>query len=227
MREQMILDHMGLVHALARRYAERGEQLEDLVQIGMVGLIKAVDRFDASRGVAFTSFATPTILGEIRRHFRDRTWMLHLPRGLKEQHSRVSRTIDELTTTLGRTPSVHEVGHAAGLSDEDVLDALQARDAYRPASLSVPDRDDGDPAHDVGALDEGFDWAEGRVAVGDHVKAMPARERLLLHMRFERDMSQSAIAAVLGISQMHVSRLLAKALEDLRARIEGGSPERG
>lgn len=225
-REQMILDHMGLVHALARRYAERGEQLDDLVQVGMVGLIKAVDRFDPSRGIALTSFATPTILGEIRRHFRDRTWMLHVPRGLKERHSRVSHAIEGLTTALGRTPSVHEVGEMADLSEEEVLDALQVRDAYRPASLSVPDRDDGsDPAHDVGALDDGFDWAEGRVAVGDRVKALPARERALLHMRFEQDMSQSEIAEVLGISQMHVSRLLAKALADLRAQIEG-PPER-
>lgn len=219
-RERLILEHMPLVRALARRYANRGEPLDDLVQVGTIGLIKAIDRFDPSRGSALASFATPTILGEIRRHFRDRTWMVHVPRGTQDAHGAVNRTIDILTSQLRRSPSVREVADEAGLTDEEVLDAMAAAAAYQPLSLSRPGGtgDDDDPI-DVGFEDEGFAWAEGRAAVGNRLAELPERERQIIVLRFRDGLTQSKIAARVGISQMHVSRLLAKALDALRKSV--------
>ena len=219
-RERLILDHMPLVKALARRYANRGEPLDDLVQVGTIGLIKAIDRFDPARGSALASYAAPTILGEIRRHFRDRTWMVHVPRGVQDAHGVVNRTIDVLTSELGRSPSVREVAAESGLTDEEVLDAMAAAVAYQPLSLSRPggpDEDD-DPI-DVAVEDEGFGWAEGRAAIGNRLSELPARERTIIVLRFQEGLTQSQIAERVGISQMHVSRLLAKALETLRTSI--------
>jgi len=208
---------MPLVKALARRYANRGEPLDDLIQVGTIGLIKAIDRFDPDRGTALTSFATPTILGEIRRHFRDRTWMVHVPRGLQDAHSAVNRTIDEMTSRLRRSPTVQEVATELDLSQEEVLDAIAAGAAYQPLSLSRPPSGlDDDEAMDVSVEDEGFEWAEGRAAIGNRVAELPARERHILALRFNRGMTQSEIAELVGISQMHVSRLLAKALKTLQ-----------
>ena len=219
-RERLILEHMPLVRALARRYANRGEPLDDLVQVGTIGLIKAIDRFDPSRGSALASFATPTILGEIRRHFRDRTWMVHVPRGTQDAHGAVNRTIDILTSQLRRSPSVREVAEEVGLTDEEVLDAMAAAAAYQPLSLSRPGGtgDDDDPI-DVGFEDEGFAWAEGRAAVGNRLAELPERERQIIVLRFREGLTQSKIAARVGISQMHVSRLLAKALDALRKSV--------
>lgn len=219
-RDEVIMNHLPLVRALARRYANRGEPLDDLIQVGTIGLIKAVDRFDPSRGTDLASFATPTILGEIRRHFRDRSWMIHVPRGTQDAHVRVNRTVDELTSRLRRSPTVREIGEEAGLTEEEVLDAMAAGGAYQPLSLSRPGNSaEEDETIDVGFYEEGFEWAEGRAALGDRFQELPEREQKILSLRFREGMTQSEIASVIGISQMHVSRLIAKALETLRRSV--------
>jgi RNA polymerase sigma-B factor len=213
------------VRSLARRYTNRGEPLEDLVQVGTLGLIKAVDRFDPTRGHELASFATPTILGEIRRHFRDRAWAIHVPRALQDAHSRVGRAVETLTGQLGRTPSVVEIAREAALDEEDVLEAIAAGGAYRPLSLSRPasaQSEDEEPM-DVGGAEEGYVQAEGRAALAGSLRTLPARERVILHLRFNEGMTQSEIAAQIGISQMHVSRLIQRALGRLRE--QAGVPE--
>ena len=218
-RDALIMELMPLVRALARRYANRGEPLDDLIQVGTIGLIKAIDRFDPDRGTELASFATPTILGEIRRHFRDRTWMVHVPRGLQDAHSSVNRTIDEMTSRLRRSPAVHEVATELGLSQDEVLDAIAAGAAYQPLSLSRPLSGFDDEPLDVSVEEEGFEWAEGRASIGNRVAELPTREQRILELRFDEGMTQSEIAERIGISQMHVSRLLAKALKTLRESV--------
>ncbi|HJZ62026.1 MAG TPA: SigB/SigF/SigG family RNA polymerase sigma factor [Miltoncostaeaceae bacterium] len=221
-REQQIVDHLPLVRSLARRYANRGEPLEDLVQVGVIGLIKAIDRFDPSRGTDLASFATPTVLGEIRRHFRDKTWMVHVPRGVQDAHARVNRAVDELTGRLRRAPSVREIADEADLTEEEVLDAMAAGGAYQPLSLSRPAGPEEDDAIDVGAPDDGFGWAEGRAALGSRLRELPERERWILFLRFQEGLTQSEIATRVGISQMHVSRLIQRSLETLRRSVGPG-----
>jgi len=222
-REARILELMPLVKALAGRYARRGEPLDDLIQVGTIGLIKAVDRFDPTRGTDLAGFATPTILGEIRRHFRDRTWMVHVPRSIQDAHRSINMTVDELTATLGRSPSVSEIAEHAGLSEEETLDAIAASSAYQPMSLSRRPASEEDDPIDVGVLDPGFDLAEGRAALGDRFFELPEREQIILILRFERGMTQSEIAKRVGVSQMHVSRLIARAIKTLRESV--GSDE--
>jgi RNA polymerase sigma-B factor len=220
----MILDNMSLVRALARRYADRGEPLDDLIQVGTLGLIKAVDRFDPDRGVDIRSFAAPTVLGEIRRHFRDRTWTVKVPRGLKDDYADVTAAVANLSASLGRTPSVQHIAAETGLSLDRVLDALSAHSAYRPRSLSQPIRgDDDESAPDVAVDDDGYELVEDRAVLREGLQALPARERVILHLRFEEDLLQSEIAARIGISQMHVSRLIARALATLRQVAEDGA----
>ncbi len=223
-REALVERYLPLVRHLARRYGRATEPLDDLVQVGSIGLLGAIDRYDPGSGTAFSSFAVPTILGEIRRHFRDRGWAMHVPRGIQEAHGRVSRVIDELTGRLGRSPSVSEIAAETGFSTEEVLEAMAAGAAYQPLSLSRPPSgaDDDDPI-EVGVTDAGFEQAAGRAALGDSMKRLPARERVILHLRFEKGMTQSEIGARLGISQMHVSRLIQRALETLR-RETGAAP---
>src|SRR5262245_13173801 len=221
-REQQIVDHLPLVRSLARRYANRGEPLEDLVQVGVIGLIKAIDRFDPSRGTDLASFATPTVLGEIRRHFRDKTWMVHVPRGVQDAHARVNRAVDELTGRLRRAPSVREIAEEADLTEEEVLDAMAAGGAYQPLSLSRPAGPEEDDPIDVGAPDDGFAWAEGRAALGSRLRELPERERWILFLRFQEGLTQSEIATRVGISQMHVSRLIQRSLETLRRSVGHG-----
>ncbi|MGD9695664.1 MAG: SigB/SigF/SigG family RNA polymerase sigma factor [Thermoleophilia bacterium] len=225
-RERLIVEHLPLVRALASRYAHRGESFEDLVQVATIGLIKAIDRFDARRGPSLVAFATPTILGEIRRHFRDTSWAVHVPRSITENRTRVARVIDELTAARGRSPSVREIAAAADLSEEEVLDALAAESARSAMPIAGPGPDaEDDPAAQVGADDAGFGLAETRADLADGLARLPARERAIVHLRFTEDLTQSEIAARLGISQMHVSRLLRRALDVLReAAEEGGSP---
>jgi RNA polymerase sigma-B factor len=224
-RERLIVEHLPLVRGLARRYAERGEPLDDLVQIGTIGLIKAIDRFDPARGYKLASFATPTILGEIRRHFRDRSWTVRVPRGIQEARARIAQTVDELAAREGRSPSVREIAEAADLSVDDVLDALAAGSAQRPAPLDSPGRDDDDAGIAVGIDDPGFEHAEARATLQAGLSALPARERVILHLRFEEGLTQSQIAARIGVSQMHVSRLIRRALEALREGAEGSPSE--
>jgi RNA polymerase sigma-B factor len=221
-RDQALVELMPLVRALASRYAGRGEPLEDLVQVGALGLIKAVDRFDIDRGVEFSSYAVPTIVGEIRRHFRDRAWAMHVPRRLKELSVRLSRVLDELTTELGRSPTIAELAAATGVEDEDVIDALDSANAYSTRSLHAP-FDDGDEtslADKLGEDDAGFAEVEDGSLVAAGLDALDERERRIVELRFFEEKTQSQIAAEVGISQMHVSRLLRSALATMRGRIE-------
>ena len=226
-REQALIELMPLVRALAARYAGRGEPLEDLVQVGLLGLIKAVDRFDVERGVEFTSYAIPTVVGEIRRHFRDRAWAMHVPRRLKELSLRLSRTLDELTTELGRSPTIAELALATGVEEEDVVDALDSSNAYSTRSLHAPFEDGGEDSlsDKLGVEDTGFEEVEDGALVAAGLDALDERERQIVELRFFEEMTQSQIAAEVGISQMHVSRLLRRALATMRGRIEELAPE--
>lgn len=215
-RDAMIVAGMPLARALARRYEHRGEPLDDLEQAAMIGLIKAVDGFDPALGGDFRSFATPTILGEIRRHFRDRTWSMRVPRGVKENHARVVAVTGELTQALGRAPTVAEIAGDCDLSEEAVLDAVGAHTAYRPDSLSWTGPDDDADEVDIAVADPGYRQAEARADLSGPLAALAPRERLIIHLRFHRGLAQSEIAAIVGVSQMHVSRLIARSLERMR-----------
>jgi RNA polymerase sigma-B factor len=219
-REQVLVELMPLVRSLAARYAGRGEPLDDLVQVGAVGLIKAVDRFDVTRGVEFTSYGVPTIVGEIRRHFRDRAWAMHVPRRIKELSVRLSRVLDELTTTLGRSPTIAEIAQAAAVDEEDVIDALDASHAYATRSLDAPSAGGDSFAEGLAGADPGFDGVDDRWVLSAGLEALDARARRIVELRFFEERTQSQIAAELGISQMHVSRLLRDAMQRMRRSIE-------
>jgi RNA polymerase sigma-B factor len=221
-REEVLVELMPLVRALASRYAGRGEALEDLVQVGSIGLIKAVDRFDLERGVDISSYAVPTIVGEIRRHFRDKAWAMHVPRRLKELSVRLSRVLDELTNELGRSPTIAELAAAVGEEEEDVIDALDSTNAYSTRSLQAPFEEGGDDflADKLGKEDTGYDEVEDSALVDTGLAALDERERQIVELRFFEEMTQSQIAAEIGISQMHVSRLLRRALATMRGRID-------
>jgi RNA polymerase sigma-B factor len=225
-REQALVELMPLVRALASRYAGRGEPLEDLVQVGSIGLIKAVDRFDVDRGVDFASYAVPTIVGEIRRHFRDKAWAMHVPRRLKELSLRLSRTLDQLTTELGRSPTIAELAAAAGVEEEDAIDALDSMNAYSTRSLHAPFDDDSDDSlsEKLGTDELGYAEVEDGAIVDAGLDALDDRERQIVELRFFHELTQSQIASEIGISQMHVSRLLRRALATMRGRIEEGMP---
>jgi RNA polymerase sigma-B factor len=221
-RERILIELLPLVRALAARYAGRGEPLEDLVQVGTLGLIKAVDRFDVDRGVEFSSYAVPTIVGEIRRHFRDKAWAMHVPRRLKELSVRLSRVLDQLTTELGRSPTIAELAEATGVEEEDVIDALESAHAYSTRSLHAPFDDNGEDSlfERLGVEEKGYEEVEEGSLVTAGLDALDERERRIVQLRFFEEMTQSQIAAELGISQMHVSRLLRRALGVMRGRID-------
>jgi RNA polymerase sigma-B factor len=221
-RRKLIEQHMPLVRALARRYAGRGEPLEDLVQVGSIGLIKAIDRFDVDRGVELTTYAIPTIVGELRRHFRDKSWALHVPRRLKELNLKLSRLMEELTAQLGRSPTVAELAAAAGVEEEEVIDALESSHAYTSRSLSAlsDEESDLDPLQWLGADEPAYETAEDRHLLATGLAALDDRERRIVHLRFYDGLTQSQIAREVGISQMHVSRLLRRALEKMREELE-------
>jgi RNA polymerase sigma-B factor len=225
-RDQLVEEMLPLVRSLAAKYAGRGEQVEDLVQVGAIGLIKAIDRFDLERGVELTTYAVPTIVGEIRRHFRDKAWALHVPRRLKELNLKLSRLLDELTADLGRSPTIAELARAAGVEEEEVVDALESSQAYTARSLSTPtdDQGDADLLDTLGADEQGYDEVDDSSLVLSGLDALDERERRIVELRFFEGLTQSQIAAEIGISQMHVSRLLRRALETMRGRIET-SPE--
>lgn len=222
-RDQALVELMPLVRALASRYAGRGEPFEDLVQVGSIGLIKAVDRFDVDRGVDFASYAVPTIVGEIRRHFRDRAWALHVPRGLKELSLRLNRAVEQLTAELGRSPTVSELSQAVGAPEDEIVDALDIANAYSTRSLYEPQFEDGDePSAEVvfGGPDPGYAEVEESAVVEAGLAALDPRSRRIVELRFFDGWTQSEIAAELGISQMHVSRLLRHSLEIMRGRLD-------
>jgi RNA polymerase sigma-B factor len=222
-REQLIEQYMSLVRSLARRYSYRGEQLEDLVQIGAIGLIKAIDRFDLSRGVELTTYATPNIIGEIKRHFRDKGWSVRVPRGLQELNVQLSRLVEQLTVQLSRSPTIPELAKAAGVEEEEVLEALESGRAYTSLSLSVGggggDDDDLDPLESLGTEEHQYEVSEDRAVLAPGFKALDERERTILQLRFFEGLTQSQIAQQVGISQMHVSRLIRRSLEKIRETI--------
>jgi RNA polymerase sigma-B factor len=223
-REQLIEQYMSLVRSLARRYSYRGEQLEDLVQIGAIGLIKAIDRFDVNRGVELTTYATPNIIGEIKRHFRDRGWAVRVPRGLQELNIQLSRLIEELTVQNGRSPTIPELAKAASVTDEEVLEALESGRAYSSLSLSAGSGggdEDGelDPLESLGTEEHQYEVSEDRAVLAPGFRVLDERERTILHLRFFEGLTQSQIAQQVGISQMHVSRLIRRSLEKIRDEI--------
>jgi RNA polymerase sigma-B factor len=223
-REQLITMYLPLVRSLARRYASRGEHFDDLVQVGAIGLIKAIDRFDLSRGVELTTYATPNIVGEIKRYFRDKGWSVRVPRGLQELNIRLNKVIDELVPKLQRSPTINELAEAASATPEEVLEALETSQAYNSVSLQAsPNGESGE--EDAGLIDylggeEGaYDIMEDRTTLAPGFAKLDKRERYILHLRFFEGLTQSQIAERVGISQMHVSRLIRRSLETLREEI--------
>ena len=221
-RDELVRRFMPLAAQLARRYANSREPLDDLLQVASLGLVTAVDRYEAGRGYAFSSFAVPTILGELKRHFRDVGWAVHVPRALQELTLRARSEVDELTRKLGRSPTHAEVADSLGEPVESVIEALEAATAHQAVSLDAPrrsgDSDEGDTAwHEhLGMEEEGYDRAEWRGALKRGIDALPERDRLIVSLRFDEELTQSEIAERIGVSQMHVSRLLRRALERLR-----------
>jgi RNA polymerase sigma-B factor len=212
---------MPLVRSLARRYAGRGEALDDIEQVGAIGLIKAIDRYELSREVALTTYATPNVVGEIKRHFRDKGWAIRVPRALQELNGKMGPTIERLTSRLGRSPSIAEIAAEFETSPEQVLEAMEAGSAYAPVSLSAGPTAEGelDPLETIGDLDEEFDRTDDRASLEPALAALPEREQEILRMRFEDGLTQTQIAEQVGISQMHVSRLIRRSLERMRKQL--------
>jgi len=222
LRDRVIEGWLPLAQHLANRFTGRGEPIEDLFQTAAVGLIKAVDKFDPERGVEFAGYAIPTIIGEIKRHFRDRTWDIRVPRRLQELRLSLSEATSTLLQTLGRSPTVADLAEHVGITEEEVLEGLEGARAYNAVSLSMPttDGDRGTELGDLlGAEDAEFELAELRVALGPALAALDPREQRILTLRFYGNLTQSQIAEQIGVSQMHVSRLLARALAKLRGQL--------
>jgi RNA polymerase sigma-B factor len=222
LREQVVVAWMPMSERLAGRFRHRGETTEDLRQVAALGLVKAVLRYDPERGSAFESFAVPTIVGEVKRHFRDHLWGVHVPRRVQELRSRVRTVRLELTGVLGRNPTVAEIAAHARMSEEDVLIAMEALDSFAPASLdsATPGAEGRTFLDTLGAEDPCLDSVVDRVAVAPRLRELPSRERQILYLRFFRDMTQSQIADQLGLSQMHVSRLITRTCRRLRDEVE-------
>ena len=219
LRDELVEIHLPLVEYLARRFRNRGEPLDDLVQVATIGLIKSVDRFDLERGVEFSTYATPTIVGEIKRHFRDKGWAIRVPRRLQELKLALTKATSELSQKNGRAPTVGELATFLGLSDEEILEGLESANAYSAVSLDAPDGGDDDSpavADSLGMVDEALEGVEYRESLKPLLEKLPPREKKILMLRFFGGMTQSQIAGELGISQMHVSRLLARTLAQLR-----------
>jgi RNA polymerase sigma-B factor len=216
-RDRLIEQHMPLARSLAVQYRHAREPLDDLCQVANLGLVKAVDRFDPSRGIAFTSYAVPTILGELKRHFRDRTWTVHVSRSVQESIARVVKTTEALRQELGRYPSAGEVGRRCGMTVEEVTETRLAENASRLASLDapVPRENDGGLAESLGCIDTGLDRVEDAVWIEQVSGTLSPREREVLRLRFVEDLVQREIAVRVGVSQMHVSRILRDALAHL------------
>ncbi len=230
-RDQLVQRLLPLAKRMARRYRRSDEPLDDLVQVATLGLIKAIDRFDPDRQVAFSSYAVPTILGELKRHFRDRTWSVRVPRDLQELVLKVDRAVGELSRDLHRAPSVAEIATAVSSTEEEVLEALEAGAAYRATSLETPrqsDEEGGETIGDAMGTDEpGFVDAEHRATLHRLLHAVGPREREVLRMRFEEDMTQAEIGEVIGVSQMQVSRIIRQALGRLRIAAESAERRAG
>ena len=224
LEEELFMRFQPLARSLAMRYRGSGERSDDLLQVASLALVKALRRYDPERGKRFAAFAAPTILGEIRRHFRDHSWRLHMPRSLQERTLEVERTSTELGEELGRAPTVSEVAERADLTEEDVLDVYQARDAQRSISLDMPvNRDESEsvPMIDtVGTVEDGFDAVEAQMAV-EMTAGLDAREQSVIRMRFSEGLNQYEIGEALGVSQMQVSRIMRRGLAKLLEAVQG------
>lgn len=222
-REELVRRNMPFAKRLALRYRGASESFDDLLQVANLGLLNAVDRFDPERGIPFTAFASPTILGELKRHFRDRVWTVRVPRGLHDRMAEVDKAITELTKELQRSPSVGEIAERLEVEQTDVLEVMEANHNRRPLSLDRPagseDSEESPPAEWIGEEDEAFELVEGRIALDAALPYLDERERLVLRLRFAEDMTQSQIAERIGHSQMHVSRILRRALARIREQI--------
>ena len=231
-RNALIEEHSWLASYCANRFARRGESRDDLMQVALLGLVKAADRFDPDRGLAFSTFAVPTMVGELRRYFRDKTWSVHVTRRAKEASRSVSIVVDELTAVLGRTPTVDEIGQRTGLDAEAVLEALEVNTLRRSASLDASDRSDSDdPGVDADAalavVDRGFEAAEARTVLESLLPVLPtARDREVMRRRFVCGLTQAEIAASIGVSQVQVSRIIRTNLERLRHAAQRRQPNR-
>jgi RNA polymerase sigma-B factor len=230
LRERLVHAHLGLAASLANRFGSRQESPDDLHQAALLGLLHAIDRFDPTRGVQFTTFAWATISGELKRHFRDRTWGVRVPRRVQELYLVTAEAMDALTNSLGRSPTIAEVAERIGASEEDVVEALEARTAYRLASIDSPvhgtDGDgDGGAGMQLGGDDPGFGRVAEHSVLAALINRLPARERQIIHLRFNEELTQAEIAERVGVSQMHVSRLLSTSLQKLRVWAEE-RPER-
>ncbi len=221
-RDRLIELHLPLVEHCARRFFNRGEPLDDLVQVGTIGLIKAVDRFDTDRGVEFSTYATPTIIGEIKRHFRDKGWAIRVPRRLQELRMSIATATSELSQSLGRSPTAREIAEQLGVTVEDVLEGIESANAYSTMSLDAGQgEEDGSSWWEtLGDDDVALEHVEIRESLRPLIERLPPREQQILILRFFRQQTQSQIAEEIGVSQMHVSRLLTRTLEKLRADIE-------
>jgi RNA polymerase sigma-B factor len=217
-RAELIEGHLGLAERLARGFLHRGEPYDDLVQVGSLALVKAVDGFDPSMGVEFSTYATTVITGELKRHFRDKGWAVRAPRRLQELYLELNQGIERLSQVLGRSPSIKELVAETGATEEAVIEAMEAGQGYRASSLDSPILDGEDLESRLGEEDGEFRNVEWRAIVAPHLASLPERDRIVLKLRFVDGLVQSEIANRIGVSQMHVSRLLARSLETLRER---------
>lgn len=221
LRDKLVLSHQNLVRFLAGKFANRGEPLEDLVQVGMIGLINAIDRFDPDRGTKFSTYATPTIVGEIRRHFRDKSWSMKVPRRLQELNLAASKAADELGQKLGHTPTIQEIARHVGASEEETIEAIELGNAYDTVSLESKVAHEGDSApltlaEFIGDLDADLQKVESYGDLAQAMEFLEPREKAIIYYRFFKDLSQTEVAKRLNVSQMHVSRLQQRALRHLR-----------
>jgi RNA polymerase sigma-B factor len=218
-RDEVAARMMPLARSLARRYANKGEPLDDLEQVACLGLIKAIDRFDLTRDVRFATYAVPTIAGELKRHFRDRGWMMRVPRDVQELSGKLGVVRERLVHDLARSPTVTELARATGADEDRVLEALAAAEAYRTLSLDQPLQDGSGPLEAIGGDDIGFERAEARAMLADGLGELAPREREIVRLRYYEGLTQREIAERVGISQMHVSRLIRRTVQQLRERI--------
>lgn len=219
LRNELIEEHRWLALHCAKRFANKGEPLDDLVQVAMLGVLKAVERFDPDFGATFATFAVPTMTGELRRHFRDTTWAVHVPRRAKDRQHTVKVAVDDLGHTLGRSPTVAEIASHSGIPVEEVLDALEAARCYRNTPLAAANDDDQPDISTFGELDRGLDAVEATATVDRLLTQLPARERRIVELRYRRGLTQSHIAELVGVSQVQVSRLLRASLARMRGTL--------
>ena len=229
-REELIRRYLPFASKLTQRYRSASESFDDLLQVASLGLVNAIDRFDPSRGVPFTAFASPTILGELKRHFRDRVWTVRVPRGLHDRLAEVDRAVTGLTRELQRSPTIAEIAARLEIDESQVLEALEANHNRRPLSLDRPasaeDPEEAPAAEWIGVVDGGYELVEGKAALEAALPGLDERERTVLRLRFVDDLTQSQIAEQIGLSQMHVSRILRDTLRRVREQIEERGGER-